>query len=68
MPLIVEVSLRGTFVALQFFGALFLSLFGLGELFRGADSGERFLGAALAALGLTFLTSFLTLLAVNKQK
>jgi hypothetical protein len=56
--------LRNIFRALQVFAAFFLTLFGLAELLHSPDSGMHFIGALLAALGLTFLS----LLAVNVKK
>jgi len=52
-----EASLTGIFASLQLFAAFFLSILGLAMTFGRPD----FLGAFLAALGLTFLT----LLAIN---
>lgn len=57
--------MRGTFAALQLFGAFFLAIFGLALAFRsGSDPGPMFFGAVLGGIGLTFLA----LLAVNLRK
>lgn len=50
-------------MALQLFGVMFITLFGL-FLLKGNDPGAGFVGSLLAALGLTFLT----LLYVNLKK
>jgi hypothetical protein len=47
--------------ALQLIGAFFLTIFGLGLAFKGATGGALFVGALIAAVGL----SFLALLAIN---
>ncbi|HSM86433.1 MAG TPA: hypothetical protein VLT16_09795 [Candidatus Limnocylindrales bacterium] len=55
--------MRNLFLVFQVFAAFFLFLLGLGFLF-GRATGESFVGAFLAATGLTFLS----LLAVNIKK
>jgi hypothetical protein len=54
---------QGKLLALQLFGVIFVTLFGL-FLLKGNDPGAGFVGALLAALGLTFLA----LLYVNLKK
>lgn len=53
--------MRGIMAALQLIGAFFLAIFGLALAFKGATGGALFVGALIAAVGL----SFLALLAVN---
>ncbi|HET9789928.1 MAG TPA: hypothetical protein VFR08_01350 [Candidatus Angelobacter sp.] len=55
--------MQGKLMALQLFGVMFITLFGL-FLLKGNDPGAGFVGSLLAALGLTFLT----LLYVNLKK
>lgn len=47
--------------ALQLIGAFFLAIFGLALAFKGVTGGALFVGAVIAAVGL----SFLALLAIN---
>lgn len=56
--------MRGLLVALQLLAAFFLAILGLAMAFRAVNSGALFLGAFLAAMGL----SFLALLWVNLAK
>jgi hypothetical protein len=57
-------SVRNIFAALQVFAALFATILGLAMVFKSTLNGVEFVGAFLAALGLTFLF----LLAVNLKK
>jgi hypothetical protein len=57
-------SVRNVFAALQVFAALFATLLGLAMILKSTLNGVEFVGAFLAAIGLTFLI----LLGINLKK
>ncbi|HYX52743.1 MAG TPA: hypothetical protein VE783_04780 [Candidatus Limnocylindrales bacterium] len=56
--------MRNVFAALQVFAALFATLLGLAMILKSTLNGVEFVGAFLAAIGLTFLI----LLGINLKK
>ena len=46
--------MRDILITLRLFAASFLTLLGLGFMAKASDQGQVFVGAILAAIGLTF--------------